>query len=129
MHSIGARSADGHVTWPAQAAAVTDGGCTRVFFEAPPARVAFWVGNGFGATPPIDVKVDGVHVGTITQLLSSEPSCGGPGTLTLELKAGLHSIYASSSNSKTYRRPDGGSTTPLQVYSGRCRVEAMVPFR
>jgi len=125
MYSIGGRTTSGIVTWAPQAVAVAAGSCARLYLKAPPARVSFWIGNAMGATAPVVVTLNGPSYQqfTITNLLGNTPSCGGFGTVTLELPDGLYQLSARDANGKMGYRGNLGGGAGVQARSGECTVE------
>lgn len=53
-------------------------------------QVAVWTSRSSG--PNIDVSIDGVAVGTLTQYFTGTPNCGDAGTITRTLPVGSHTV-------------------------------------
>jgi hypothetical protein len=57
-------------------------------------QIAVWTARSTFQTSSIQVKIDGVAVGGLTQYYTSTPTCGGSGTITKTLAVGAHSLTA-----------------------------------
>ena len=59
-------------------------------------RLAFYTDGP--VTGGLDVTVDGQAVGRLTEFLTTIPTCGDPGTLTVNVRSGLHSVSGRSAS-------------------------------
>lgn len=66
--------------------------------SATDAAISVWFDGNSGSFPcntqRIDVEIDGAFIGSLDSYFTSDPSCGDPGTVSIDLMSGTHSLYA-----------------------------------
>jgi hypothetical protein len=85
-------------------------------------------------TQKIDVYLNDVYEGFLDSYYSSEPDCGDGGTVTTEVNAGTHTLYAECNDGDTYWGPGDvtvadGYCLMLELTADKKMVVKMVKLR